>query len=185
MRKNNILFALTIIIFAVFSRLIPHAYNFSPFGAIALFGAAYFTNKWFAYLIPVIAAWISGVMLNNTIYSSLHPEFTWLDYNFFWQSLSYVAIVGFGHMIFNQGVSKFNVIGGALASSIIFFLVSNFGVWISDIFYPHNFSGLLACYIAAVPFYAASLFGDLIYCTILFGVYHLISKRIFLADFVK
>ena len=66
-------------------------------------------------------------------------------------------------------VSVLRVAGAALASSIVFFLVSNFGVWALSGMYPHSAAGLAACYIAAIPFFQNTLAGDLFYATLLFG----------------
>ncbi len=66
-----------LILLAAFSRVIPHMANFSPLGAIGLFGAAYFTRRWQAFLIPIAATWLSDLFINNVIYAQYYPSFTW------------------------------------------------------------------------------------------------------------
>src|SRR5690554_7475691 len=67
-----------IVVLAAFSRLIPHPPNFTPIGAMALFGAAWFTNRFQALLLPLLALWLSDLALNNLIYAGYYEGFTWL-----------------------------------------------------------------------------------------------------------
>ena len=71
------LILIAIILLAALSRLIPHIPNFSPIGAISLFGAAFFKQRWKAFLIPVLSIWVSDLFINNIIYSDYYPTFTW------------------------------------------------------------------------------------------------------------
>jgi hypothetical protein len=68
------------------------------------------------------------------------------------------------------------VLTGALASSAIFFLVSNFGCWPGN-FYPQNFGGLMQCYAAGIPFIKGTMLGDLFYSAAMFGGFALAQKR--------
>ncbi len=182
--KNKLVLA--IIGFAIISRLIPHAWNFAPFGAIALFSAAHFENKKYAFIIPIAAAWISGVILNNTLYAYLYPTFTLVDENILWQALAYAFTAGIGFYIYKNGeFSTMKVIAGAIFSSVAFFILTNFGTWASGIIYPKTAPGLLACYTAAIPFYKTTLLGDLIYSAMLFGSFSLVSSRKMALNTVK
>ncbi len=166
---------IAIIVAVAFTRLIPHTFNFSPLGAIGLFGAAYFSKRWLALLIPITATWMSDLFLNNVVYAQYYPQFTWFYGGFYWQYGSYVLIVLGGILLFHK-INPTRVIGGALMASAIFFLVSNFGVWIGSKVYPQNISGLLTCYGAGLPFIKGTLMGDLFYSTVLFGGYELLCK---------
>ncbi len=166
-----------IILLSIVSRLIPHAHNFAPFGAISLFGAAYFKDKSMAFIVPVFSAWLSGMILNNTLYSTLHPSFVLFDDNILWQSLSYVTIVSIGFVLLRSNVSIAKILVGGVVSSLVFFIITNFGFWTTGIFYPKNVTGLLACYAAAIPFYQSTLVGDLMFSLLFFGSYYLISNR--------
>lgn len=168
---------LVIMIFtAAFSRIIPHIPNFSPLGAIGLFGAAFFEKKWQAFLIPIAATWASDLFINNVIYAQYYPKFTWLYQGFYWQYVSYLLIVLSGIFIL-QRVSPLRVLSGALASTAIFFLISNFGCWIDSSFYHQNFSGLMSCYTAGIPFLKGTMLGDLFYSTVLFGSFALAQRK--------
>jgi len=168
---------LGIVFLAAFTRIIPHFQNFSPLGAIGLFGAAHFDKKWKAFLIPIAATWLSDLFINNLIFSQNNTGFTWFYDGFYWQYGSYLCITLTGIFIFKK-ISFQKVAKGALSSSAIFFIISNFGVWIGSRLYPQNFDGLMSCYAAGIPFLTNTLAGDLFYSGILFGGYYLIQRRL-------
>lgn len=170
-------FLIVIILLAAFSRIVPHMPNFSPLGAIGLFGAAHFDKKWKAFLIPITATWLSDLFINNVIYAKYYPKFTWFYEGFYWQYGSYLLITLTGFVIFNK-ISTSKVLAGALTSTVIFFLVSNFGCWIDSTFYPQSFGGLMNCYVAGIPFVKGTLLGNLFYSTVLFGGYYLLQNKI-------
>ncbi|NJL77231.1 MAG: hypothetical protein HC892_21640 [Saprospiraceae bacterium] len=170
-------FLIAIIVLAAFSRIIPHMPNFSPLGAIGLFGAAHFDKKWKAFLIPIAATWLSDLFINNVIYAQYYPQFTWFYEGFYWQYGSYLLITFAGLIIFNK-ISVSKVLLGGLASTTIFFTVSNFGCWLGSTFYPQNFTGLTACYVAGIPFLTGTLLSDLFYSVVLFGGYYLLQSKI-------
>lgn len=166
-----------IILLAALSRLIPHPANFSPIGAMSLFGAAYYAQRKWAFLIPIASMWISDFILNNVVYSQYFDHLVWFYPGSLWTYASFVliALVGF---VFLRKISVANVIGASLAASVTFFLVSNFGVWISTAMYAKDSAGLIGCYEAGVPFFRYTLSGDLIYSGILFGVFELLKRMI-------
>lgn len=165
-----------LVLLVAFSRVIPLMPNFSPLGAIGLFGAAHFSKKWQAFTIPILAIWLSDLFVNNVIYSTYFDEFTWLYDGFYWQYSSYLLIVLFG-LIFFRKITIKRVLLGVCASTSIFFLVSNFGCWVGASFYPQNFSGLIMCYAAGVPFIKGTFIGDLAYSSVLFGGYYLLQRK--------
>ena len=177
-KKINLRFSVLVlmILLAAFSRIIPHMPNFSPLGAIGLFGAAYFAKKWQAFLIPIAATWLSDLFINNVIYAQYYPKFTWFYQGFYWQYGSYLLIALAGIFVFRK-INLQRVIAGALTSTAIFFLVSNFGCWIGSTTYPQNFGGLMTCYAAGIPFLKGTLFGDLFYSGALFGAFALAQKQ--------
>ena len=75
--KINLRFSVLVlmIMLAVFSRIFPIIPNFSPLGAVGLFGAAYFAKKWQAFFIPIMAIWLSDLFVNNVIYAEYFPKF--------------------------------------------------------------------------------------------------------------
>ena len=160
------------IVSGAFSRLVPHPFNFSPIAALALFGSAHFKHRWQALLIPLAAIWISDILINRLIYNNLTLFYT----GFYWQYSAYILIILLGFLIYKRNINPYNVLGGALSSGLIFFLISNFGVWVIGSFYPATWAGLLACYTAGLPFYQGTLTGDLFYTVILFGGYYLLQN---------
>ena len=128
--KINLRFSLLalIIVLAAFSRIIPHMPNFSPLGVIGLFGAAHFSKKWQAFLIPIVAVWLSDLFINNVIYAQYYPTFTWFYEGFYWQYGSYLLIILAGILIF-KNVTPQRIIAGTLCSTTIF---SCFKFWLLD-----------------------------------------------------
>jgi hypothetical protein len=165
------------VLMAAFSRLIPHIPNFSPLGAIGLFGAAYFDKKWQAFLIPIAATWLSDLFINNIIYRQYFSEFTWFYQGFYWQYGSYLLIVLAGIFILKT-INIQKIVVGAIAPTTIFFLVSNFGVWASGSMYPKTFEGLLTCYVAGIPFLKGTMLGDFFYSGVLFGSFAIAQKKL-------
>ena len=164
-----------IILLAAFTRIMPHPPNFSPMAAIGLFGAAHFAKKWQAFFIPLIGIWVSDLVINNYVYSSSSSNFVWFYSGFYCQYISYILIIFTGLFIFNRGISLTKTAGGMISSSGIFFLVSNFGVWAGGTMYPKNFSGLITCYAAGVPFIHNTIISDVLFTTVLFGTYYLLQ----------
>lgn len=165
-----------IIIIIALSRLIPNMPNFSPMAAIALFCGAHFDKFWKGIAVTLFATLISDIVLNNTIYASMNTGFTVFYDGFIWQYLAYAAIAFLGSKIFTS-INKTKVLGGSLATTLVFFTISNFGAWISLPFYSKDIAGLLSAYTAGIPFIKNTLISDLLYSSILFGGYYLLQNR--------
>ncbi|MCC6865106.1 MAG: hypothetical protein IT280_02995 [Ignavibacteria bacterium] len=165
---TNFIIAAVLILFAAFSRLIPHPMNFAPIAAIALFAGAYLGKK-FAFIVPVAA------MLLSDIFIGFYSGIEWV-----YGSFAVIAFIGLwlGKKINGKtGLTKTAYIfGTALVTSVIFFIITNFGVWLSGMFYEMNFKGLAECYTMAIPFFRNSLAGDLFYAAAMFGIYELVIK---------
>lgn len=170
-------FLAAMILLAAFSRIIPHPLNFSPLGAMGLFGAAYFSKKWQAFLVPLAATWLSDLFINNVLYGQYYPSFTWFYEGFYWQYGSYLLITLVGIFVFKK-VNTGRVVIGALSSTAIFFLISNMGCWVGNIAYPQNFAGLTACYAAGIPFLKMTLIGDLFFAGLMFGTFMFAESKI-------
>lgn len=176
MNKKSIFIITGFIILAALTRLLPHAYNFTPLGAIALFGAAYFTDKKWAIIVPLAAFWASDLLLNNITYASYYDGFTWFTNGMLYTYGSIAMIAVLGYYLLKK-VTFGRVFGGVIGASVIFFIVSNFGVWVSGIMYPLSIEGLISCYLAAIPFFHYTLAGNVIYSAVLFGSYEWIKTR--------
>ncbi|MCM8779907.1 MAG: hypothetical protein NC914_02015 [Candidatus Omnitrophica bacterium] len=150
---------LILIVSGIFLRLVPHAPNFTPVAAIALFSAAYL-NKRYAFTIPLIVMVISDLLVG------LHDVviFTWGGF----------ILVTFLGLWIKKRKNVFRIISLSLVSSLLFYLVSNFGVWVMG-WYPHTLGGLIECYVLALPFLRNFTFATVLYTAIFFGIYELIA----------
>jgi hypothetical protein len=153
----EIALVLLLVTVAVWSRLLPHPPNFAPIAAAGIFAAAFLPRRW-ALSVPLASMVVSDLIIG------LHPLilFTWG---------SYLALVLLAARIFQPKVSAPRVISTALLGSIIFFLVTNFGVWLEGRLYPPTLAGLWQSYVMALPFFRNTLLGDLFYTGALFGLY--------------
>ncbi|MDR1517653.1 MAG: hypothetical protein LBS52_06135 [Dysgonamonadaceae bacterium] len=165
------------ILLAALSRLIPHPANFAPIGGMALFGAAYYGKRYWAFIIPIVSMWISDLILNNVVYGQYFDHFVWF-YNGSLFTYGAFALIVLSGMLTLKKVRVPNLIVSALGASIIFFLVSNFGVWFSGTMYSKDFSGLMTCYAVGIPFFKNTILGDWVYTGVLFGVFEFSVRRI-------
>jgi len=136
--------------------------NFSPIAAMALFGGAYLNEKKVALLIPL------GALFLSDIFIGFHG-FMWAVY------LSFGIIVLVGSRL--KKPSIINVLGSSLISSVLFFLITNFAVWIQGGFYPMNVGGLISCYEMAVPFFHNTMLGDLLFTSSVFFLFYIIRLQ--------
>ena len=153
MKKNHLIIGL--IVFAILTRLIPHPPNFAPVTAIALFSAINFNNNLLKFLIPIISLIVFDIIIGF----SLINIFVYL---------SFIVIVLVGNHF------KKIKLKSILISSVVFFIISNFGVWI--IGYPKTISGIIMCYAAAIPFFINTILGDLFYSYIFKYSFNVIIK---------
>jgi hypothetical protein len=160
---NKRLMVLTgIVVVAAMARLIPHPPNMTPIGAMALFGGAFLPNRRLAYALPLAAMLLSDIVLGLTIYGKAMLTSQPIVY------ACLLATVAMGKLIHDRR-SVLNVGAVALASSVLFFIVTNLAVWASGSLYPRTLAGLMVCYTAAVPFFRNSLIGDMAFTAALFG----------------
>lgn len=159
---KNLLIVLLIII-AALSRLAPHPANFSPVAALALFGGVYLPKK-YALLLPLGAMALSDLSLG--IYWPIVP--------FVYGSFLLTGLIG----IWLKNHKNFPYItGSAIISSLLFFIITNFGSWLDPLTgYERSLYGLVQSYIMGIPFYKNTFLGDLFYTLVLFGSYELAIK---------
>lgn len=141
---------------AIVFRLVPHLPNVTPITAAALFSGVYFTDKKLAFIIPLLAMAISDIFLGFTLTSV-----------FVYGALILVGLIG----IYSKKMNFKSI----LISSISFFLITNFGVWL--IWYPLNLNGLLECYTLAIPFFRNSLIGDFFFAGVLYYGFDFVQNR--------
>ncbi len=160
--KRATAIAVALIIAGVVLRLLPHPANFAPIGAIALFGGAVLPLR-LAWWLPVVAMVVSDTFLgfHDTIL------FTWSGF---------LLVALYGVSLRNMG-NRWRIPLGVLGSGIIFYVVSNFGVWVEGKLYAQTLQGLIDCYVAAIPFFKVSMLADLVYATALFGAFALATRK--------
>lgn len=156
--SKHLLLALGLAAAGIILRLLPHTDNFAPIGAIALFAGAVLGLRY--------ALWLpAGIMVVSDLIIGLHSGIL-----FTWGGFLLVAL--FGTML--RGTrNRLRVPLGAMGSALIFFLVSNFGVWLEGRLYPPTWQGLADSYIMALPFLRTSFVADLCFAALLFGLYAL------------
>jgi len=166
---KSTLLIIGLILVAAASRLLPHWPNFVPVGAMALFGAAALPKRWLAIIVPVLAFYLSDLALNNTLYAEYYEGFH-LGMNY-WTTgaIILMVILGMG-LLRNVKFSWLKIGGAAISATLVFFLVTNFGVWASGMMYPKSGPGLIAAYAAGLPFLLNSLLANLLFSGVLFGV---------------
>lgn len=156
--------ALMLAALAVASRVMPHAPNFVPVGAIALYAAYVIPSRILAYGIIALS-----MLISDTIIGFDTPAMRITVYG------ALLAPILFGHMLSGKeyGPAGFvlRLTGYSVGSSILFYLITNFVVWAEGGMYPHTFIGLLMSYINAIPFYKYSLAADLVFGAAFFGAH--------------
>jgi hypothetical protein len=181
MEKNKITLRFgvisAIILLAAMSRLIPHPANFAPIGGMALFGATYYSKRYWVFIIPIVSMWLADLVLNNVVYARYFDHFVWFYQGCYWTYVAFILIGLIGFVTLKK-IKIQNLILASLLASIVFFLLSNFGVWASTNMYPKNVSGLIACYTAGLPFFKNTIMGDLVYTGVLFGAFEFAQRRI-------
>ncbi len=151
------------ILAAAGARLLPHPWNFTPIGAIALFAGGHFPRKWEAFLVPLTPLFLTDLL------TGLHPLIPWI-YACFAVTVCLGIWVG-------PRPAWWRVALAAGVSSTIFLLVTNFGVWVCLETYPRTVGGLAMCYLAGVPLFRNGLLGDLVYSGLLFGGLRFAEQR--------
>jgi len=144
--------------------------NFTPVGAIALFGGAYFTDKWKAYAVVLITLFASDVLINY-LYTS--KWVLWYGGSF-WVYLTFAIMVFIGSLIKKANVG--NVAIASLASVCVHWLVIDLP-WMYGTLYPHTLAGYGQSLVAAIPFERNMVLGDIVFCAILFGGFELAKNK--------
>ncbi len=156
--KNKLIISLVLIILGGASRLLPHAWNFTPLMAIALFAGVYLGRR-YALLITILA------MLGGDLFIGFYD---WKLMLVVYGSLALAALLG---QVIKKHKSAETVLAGSIVAGVIFFLLTNWAVWQFSSWYAHTPAGLLQCYTLALPFFRNTLLGNLFYSAVLFGAY--------------
>lgn len=154
--------AAVMIILAAVARILPHPWNFTPIGAMAIFSGAMFRDRRVAFLFPLVA------LLAGDLVVGMHRLIPVVYASFLLSVLIGTWLAD------RRGILR---IGGAVFfGALQFFLVTNFAIWRIFDTYQHNPAGLAACYIAGLPLFGNTLAGDAAYATLFFGIFALAEK---------
>jgi len=154
--------ALLLILVGVSLRLLPHLPNFTPIAAIALFGGVYFSKK-IALTTPLLAMLISDIFLG--FYRPILMVFVY-------GSFLLCSVLGFW---LKRHKNCYTICGSSILGAVLFFLITNLAVWGFTPWYPKTFSGLIQCYLMALPFFKNTLLGNLFYVSCFFGAYEIVE----------
>ena len=153
---------LCFILFAAAVRVLPHPWNFTPIGAMALFSGAKFGRSWKAFLFPLAALFCGDVFVG------LYRLMPVVYFSF---CLSVLIGTAFRNRQSLKPLSLATFLG-----ALQFFLVTNFAIWTVGKTYPHSFAGLVTCYVAGIPFFGNTVAGDACYALLLFGGFALVER---------
>ena len=152
------------IIFLVsLTRIFPHPPNFTPILALAIFGGAYLPNRITAISLPIISMFISDLIIG--FHSQIFTVYATI-----------ILLSILGHLMKTKNFKNFAITG--FTGSLIFFIITNFSVWLGGSLYPLTIDGIIQCYIMAIPFFHNTLISTMLFLTILFFGYTFAEKKI-------
>lgn len=163
MNRPRLALILGLIALTAVVRIAPHPFNFTPAGALGLFAGAHLRDRRLAYAAPLIAMFLGDLVVGFHIVMPVVYA-------------CFAAIVWIGQEIRDRRTLR-NVAVAALASSVLFFLVTNFAWWALGGAYPKNLAGLIACLVAGIPYFRNTLASDALYAAILFCGMALAERR--------
>ena len=151
-------------------RLLPHPFNVTPIAGLALFGGAHFRDTRAAFAVPLSAMLLSDLVLALVLYGAAGLGAMPFVYS------AFALTVVLGRALGPRG-SAVQIGGAAIGAALMFYLIANLGVWLRGDPYPLTVEGILACYIAALPFLRNAALGNLLYVAIFFGSLRLVERR--------
>lgn len=158
---------LGIVLLAAFSRLVPHPPNFTVVGSLALFGGACFEEALMAYLVPLAAMLLSDAVIG--FHAGMPVVYG-----------AFLLTTALGRRM--RGSRRVGLVAQmSFLSALMFYVITNLAVWAGSGMYPHTAQGLLACYVAAIPFFGNTLAGTMVYSAVLFGAAEAADRAILAA----
>ena len=159
----KVVLIISIIFLVSLTRIFPHPPNFTPILALAIFGGAYLPNRITAISLPIISMFISDLIIGFhsqifTVYAAI------------------ILLSILGHLMKTKNFKNFAITG--FTGSLIFFIITNFSVWLGGSLYPLTIDGIIQCYIMAIPFFHNTLISTILFLTILFFGYTFAEKKI-------
>ncbi len=160
---SRYVYAFILILAAALSRMLPHPANMVPVTALALFGGVYLDRK-LTFIVPLAA------MLVTDWFIGFHSTILWVYVSF--------LLIGLVGLWLRNHRGVLPTVGATVTGSVLFYLITNLGVWLSPPYmYEQTLNGLIQCYVAAIPFLRNTLAGDIFYVGALFGLYEM-GKRL-------
>lgn len=177
--RNTVVLLMIIVIAAIrlfnnFSTNISVLANYSPLAAMALFGSAYFKGNVRPLLFPLMAIFISDVVLFTTVYKDYGNGF--LYDGWVWVYGAFLLIAVSAKLIIRK-ISVQRIAAAIITAVLIHWLVTDFGVWLGSKIYTQTWSGFMACLAAAIPFELRLLAATIVYSTIMFGIFELMQRK--------
>ena len=168
--RPRFLLLVSMVVGAAAMRLLPHPPNFTPVGAMALFAGAHFGSRLSAFSVPLFAMLVSDTVFELVFGWGFHSGMPAV-YG------SFALVVVCGRVLRNKRGSPLAVGTAALSSATLFYVITNFSLWLTSDLYPHTLTGLGMCYVAAIPFFGSMLVGDLLHALLFFGSFALVERR--------
>lgn len=153
-----------IVISAVVLRLVPHPPNMAPIGALALFAGAHMSRR------QALAVAFGALFLSD-VFLGFHATMPFVYGSFFITVLLGTAL--------NKKKNSAYLISASFVSSVLFFIITNFGVWLIGDIYPRTAQGLVNAYAMAIPFFKNTLVGDLLFTCVFFYGYRIFTMLLF------
>ena len=163
MTNNKNLLVAFFVLLGVFTRVIPHPPNMTAIGAIALFSGTFIYDKRLAFVVPTIIMLISDLLLGYQLVLSVY--------------VSFLIIVSLGFVL-SKKHTVMSVVNISILASVIFFVLTNFSVFISSALYSKTFTGLVECYTLAIPFFLNTLTGNIVYSLIMFYAFKFVQNSL-------
>lgn len=183
MKKIDLRFSvlLLMVLLAGFSRMVVHVDNFTPIGAMALFGGTYFSERWKAFLLPLISLFLSDMVIQGIIWEG---KYGFPLYNsWYWVYGTFAVVVLIGKWIIKK-VSIKNIALASIAGALTHWIITDFGVWLvgctditTGLLYTKDLQGLAKCYYMALPYLKDFLLGTLFYSAVLFGAFEFAQRK--------
>ena len=163
-RKKIVILSLMLVVIGMAGRFLPHLWNATPIVAIALFAGVYLGAR-YAIILPLAVMFFTDFFIG---FYALEIMFA------VYGSFALVGLIGY---LTKKIKSVSTVLLASMLSSILFYLIANWAVWLFSPWYAKTLTGLLTSYTLAIPFFRNMFFGDLVYTAVLFGAYELVVSR--------
>ena len=174
-KEKPVVLGIVTVAFAVIARFLTlHLPNVAPFEAMLIFGVFTFNRRWVGLALSLTSWWITDIIINNTLYASYYEGFALITPTFLYASLAmlliYLVVGKFQRIAVERKNQNGFYLMSSVVSPIIFFVVSNFGVWAAGHgMYPPTLGGLGMCYVNGLPFFTYG-FASTVLFSVLFGV---------------